>query len=85
MMFKNPILLGNLAFGCLPLCGCFAEVAIWRLYRKAGEMEENHRGGTSVILVEMVSQSWNQLYPLVFEASEAILGARGLGRNFASA
>jgi len=53
MMFKNPILLGNLAFGCLPLCGCFAEVAIWRLYRKAGEMEENHRGGTSVILVEM--------------------------------
>ncbi|MDE2188329.1 MAG: hypothetical protein KGJ35_01205 [Patescibacteria group bacterium] len=28
--------------------------------------------------VEMVSQSWNQLYPWVFEASEAIVGFSGL-------
>ena len=31
--------------------------------------------------VDLVSQTWNQLYPWVFESSEAIVGVRGMEKR----
>jgi hypothetical protein len=36
-------------------------------------------------VVDLVSQSWNQLYSWVFEASEAIVGARSIKNAYAIA
>jgi hypothetical protein len=38
-----------------------------------------------LMMVDLVSQSWNQLYPWVFEASQAIIGVNGLGTSLTTA